>query len=208
MDTLASLYRLKDGSVGKPTQYLGANIGKYQLPDGRECWSMSGRDYVRNAIKTLQATLEKEGMKLRSKADRPMPQGYRPEVDISDELPPDLVTRYQNLIGILRWACELGRVDILVEVSMLSSHNAMPRVGHLEAIYHIFAYLKNHENSTLVFDHAIPFINDRRFKKVNWKDSYKDAVEAIPPNMPEPHGNKVKMTTFVDTDHAGNLATR
>jgi hypothetical protein len=26
--------------------------------------------------------------------------------------------------------------------------------------------------------------------------------------MPQPHGNKVKMTMFVDSDHAGNLATR
>jgi hypothetical protein len=88
-------------------------------------------------------TLEKEGSKLQSKADHPMPNGYRTEVDASDELPPELVTRYQGLIGVLRWACELGRVD-MVEVLMLSSHNAMPREGHLEAVYHIFAYLKRH----------------------------------------------------------------
>lgn len=108
MDTLVSLYRLKEDSVGEPTRYSGANIGKYQLPDGHECWSMSGHDYVRNAVKTIQVTLEKKGLKLRSKADRPMPQGYRPEVDIFDKLPPDLVTRYQNLIGVLHWACKLG----------------------------------------------------------------------------------------------------
>jgi hypothetical protein len=208
MDAIASLYKLKEGSVGEPTQYLGANVGKYQLPDGRECWSMSGRDYVKNAVKNVETMLEKEGMKLRSKADRPMPSGYRPEVDVSNELAPDLVTRYQGLIGVLRWACELGRIDILVEVSMLSSHNAMPREGHLEAAYHVFAYLKKHENSTLVFDDAIPFIDERRFKDVDWKDFYGDVTEAIPPKMPQPRGNKVKMTTFVDSDHAGNLATR
>ena len=28
---------------------------------------------------------------------------------------------YQELIGVLRWAIELGRVDILLEVSLLSS---------------------------------------------------------------------------------------
>jgi hypothetical protein len=208
MDAIASLYRLKEDSIGEPKMYLGANISKYQLPDGRECWSMTGRDYVKNAVKNVESTLEKEGMKLRSKADRPMPSGYRPEVDVSDELTPDLVTRYQGLIGVLHWACELGRVDILTEVSMLSSHNAMPRVGHLEAVYHIFAYLKKHENSTLVFDDAIPFMDERRFKGVSWKDFYGDVQEAIPPNMPKPRGNKIKMTTFVDSDHAGNLATR
>jgi len=37
---------------------------------------------------------------------------------------------------------------------MLSAHNAMPQEGHLEAIYYIFSYLKGHENSQIVFDHA------------------------------------------------------
>ena len=32
--------------------------------------------------------------------------------------------------------------------------------------------------------------------------------EAIPMKMPKPRGTKVKMTTFVDSDHAGNLAAR
>ena len=30
----------------------------------------------------------------------------------------------------------------------------------------------------------------------------------IRPNMPQPRGNSVKMTAFVDADHAGNLAMR
>jgi hypothetical protein len=91
---------------------------------------------------------------------------------------------------------------------MLSSHNAMPRVGHLQAVYDIFAYLKKHENSTMVFDDAVPFIDQRRFNPVNWSQFYGDVHEAIPPNMPTPRGNSVKMSCFVDADHAGNLATR
>ena len=43
MDALAELYELKAGSVGEPTQYLGANIEKFQLPDGRVVWSLSSR---------------------------------------------------------------------------------------------------------------------------------------------------------------------
>jgi hypothetical protein len=64
MDAIANLFKLKEGSVSEPTQYLGANVGKYQLPDGHECWSMTGRDYVKNALKNVQAILAKEGMKL------------------------------------------------------------------------------------------------------------------------------------------------
>jgi hypothetical protein len=49
---------------------------------------------------------------------------------------------YQELIGELRWAIEIGRVDILHEVSLLSSHQASPRRGHLEQLIHIFSFLK------------------------------------------------------------------
>jgi len=49
----------------------------------------------------------------------------------------------------------------MTEVSMLLAHNAMPREGHLEGIYHVFTYLKGHENSKLVFDPAYPPIDKR-----------------------------------------------
>eukprot|EP00957_Ditylum_brightwellii_P139238 10612265-Ditylum_brightwellii.AAC.1 len=40
MKALLELYELKEGSVREPKQYLGANIKKYQLPDGQESWCM------------------------------------------------------------------------------------------------------------------------------------------------------------------------
>ena len=43
-------------------------------------------------------------------------------------------------------------IDIDVEVSMMSSHLALPREGHMKEIYHIFAYLKAHSNTEMVFD--------------------------------------------------------
>jgi hypothetical protein len=41
MDVISKIYDLKD-TVKPPEQYLGANIGKWQLPNGQEVWSMSG----------------------------------------------------------------------------------------------------------------------------------------------------------------------
>ena len=64
---------------------------------------------------------------------------------------------YQNLIGILRWAMELGRIDIYLEVSLLSAYNAQPRQGHLEQVFHIFTYLKAHNRSTIMFDDSLIF---------------------------------------------------
>ena len=208
IEALGNLYLLRSEACGEPKRYLGANVGKYQLQDGREVWSMSANDYVKNAVKNVEQTLAEEGTKLKGKADRPLPCDYRPEVDVSPLLSDELANRYQNLIGVLRWACELGRIDILLEVSWMSSFNAMPRRGHLEAVYHIFAYLKKHERSTLVFDDSHPVINELIFTQVDWGEFYPGAAEPIPPNMPEPRGNPIKVFSFVDADHAGNLLTR
>jgi hypothetical protein len=42
----------------------------------------------------------------------------------------------------LRWAIELGCVDIAAEVSLLSSHLALPRADHLRQVYHILDILR------------------------------------------------------------------
>jgi len=96
----------------------------------------------------------------------------------------------------------------MTKVLMLLVHNTLPREEHLEAVYHIFSYLKGHENSRLVFDAACPDMYDRRFTAVDWSDFYPDAANKLPPGMPEPRGMPIKISCFVDTDHAGNLATR
>ncbi len=114
------------------------------------------------------------------------------------------------MIGILRWAIELGRLDIFVEVSQLSQHQALPRCGHLEALYHIFAYLKKHENGArIVFDPKTPCIDGRVFNSnADWRDFYGDVCEELPPNITESKGNVVNISCFVDANHAGNVITR
>ena len=37
---------------------------------------------------------------------------------------------YSSVIGILRWAMELGWIDICTEVSMMALFMAAPRTGH------------------------------------------------------------------------------
>ena len=41
-----------------------------------------------------------------------------------------------------------------------------------------------------------------------WREFYPNAEEVLPHDMPEPLGNPVQMTTFVDSDHAGDKVTR
>ena len=212
MDSLSRLYRLKDGSVQIPDRYLGAEILRYQVLDGRTVWAMRGREYLKYSIKIVESDneeiLNKGGLTLKYKT--PMEQNYKPEVDITPLLTPKMITRYQSYIGILRWAIELGRIDIHYEVSRLSSYNAQPREGHYKAILRVFSYLKGHLNSTLVFDdmEIKSEINEIQPDE-DWSDFYPDAMEEkCPPNCPKPRGPTINMTTYTDADHAGNLVTR
>ena len=77
---------------------------------------------------------------------------YRPELESTPLCSDELCTVFQNLIDILRWTCELGRIDILHEVSLLSQYLAAHRYGHLVQAANIFTYLKHHDRSWLLLD--------------------------------------------------------
>ena len=112
------------------------------------------------------------------------------------------------MIGVLQWAVELGRVDILLEVSLLLSHLALPRAGHLQQVYHIFGYLKESPRRRLYFDPDHPTILESQFVNYDWIDFYRDAKEDIPLDMPEPRGKEVAVHCFVDANHASDKTTR
>ena len=126
-------------------------------------------------------------------------------------LSPTDASYYQSLVGMLRWMVELGRVDICLEVSMMSSYLAMPRQGHLNQLYHIFAYLSKHYNAEMVFDPSDPIIKESDFTCKDWTTTEFGHVvgkELLPPNMIEPRGMGFCIRAKVDADHAGDTATR
>jgi hypothetical protein len=137
-----------------------------------------------------------------------MPTSYRPELDLSPELDANNANYFQSVIGVLRWTVELGRVDICAEVSMLSSHLALPRTGHLVGAFHIFAYLEKKHNARMIFDPTHPIVDRSAVPIHEWKDFYGNVQEAIPPNAPDPLGKEVVTRCFVDADHAGDKLSR
>jgi hypothetical protein len=120
----------------------------------------------------------------------------------------DLAHYYQQLIGILCWAVKLGCLDLHLSVALLAQYLAAPREGHLNQVYHCFAYLKAHDQSKIVLDDSRPFVDEAQCVQQDWTEFYRDAQEAIPPNAPEPRGSSVVISCFVDADHAGNRVTR
>ena len=99
-------------------------------------------------------------------------------------------------------------MDIITEVSTLASHMVLPREGHLEAVFHVFAYLKLKHNARMVFDPTYPEIDMNDFKECDWKEFYGDAKEALPTNAPEERGKEVDIRLHVDSSHADDKKTR
>ena len=199
-------FMLKHGSIGPPTQYLGSSIGKYKFADGDECWYMGSDQYVKEAIRNVGNWLEQRGGRLKSKVSAPFPSNYKPELDVSPLCDDEDANYYQQQIGVLKWAVELGRIDIATEVSILSSYMAAPREGHLSAIMHVYSWLKSHDRSKVVLDPS--YVEHVEQPTPEWTGFYADAKEFLPPDMPEPLGKPVQVTGFLDSDHASDQVTR
>ena len=200
-------FKLKDDKIEPPSDYLGAVLGQMDI-GGKTGWYLSSEKYVKSAVENIKQALQKGGQKLPSKCKTPLSSSYQPELDTSPELKESGLQRYQELIGVLRWAVELGRVDILLETSMMSTHLAFPQRGHLEQLYHMFGYLKANPKGKLYLDPQHPQVDERSFQSYDWHDFYRDAEEAVPGDMLPPRGESVSMHYFVDSDHAGNTVTR
>lgn len=203
-------FELKEESIGPPDIYLGGKLRKVQLANGVHAWAFGSSQYVQAAVQNVETYLRDRHLQLPPKALSPLPTGYRPEIDVTLALNTKDAAHYQSLIGILRWIVELGRIDICCEVSLMSSHLALPREGHLLRVYHIFAYLKKHHNAEMVFDPTDPVIDHSLFERRDWTTSEMSQflTEVLPKNLPRPRGMGFTMRAFVDADHATDSMTR
>ena len=84
-----------------------------------------------------------------------------------------------------------------------------PREGHFKAVKIILAHLKTFPKGRIIVDttypdHSIYHIDDHP----NWRDFYPDSEEEIPNDLPMSRGSKVRMTVYVEANHAHDLVTK
>jgi hypothetical protein len=96
------------------------------LANGVKAWAFGSSQYVKSAVNNVVDHLNKKGKKLPYTAPNPLSTGYCLEIDVTPELGEADALYYHSLIGVLHWIVELGQVNIDVEVSMMSSHLALP----------------------------------------------------------------------------------
>ena len=180
---------MKAGSIGDPDIYLGAKVKQMKMNKGVTAWAISPSKYVDEAVNNCEKWIWENPpeQKHSSRATNPFPTDYDPDLDTTNELDEDQATYYQSQIGILHWTVELG---------------------HLQTVFHIYAYLKKRHNSRLALDPSHPEIDMRVFHQADWTDFYGGVKEAIPDNAPEPRGNPIILRALVDSDHANDKVRR
>jgi len=155
LDNMNKYFLLKIDSIKEPSRYLGATISKHLMDgDSHYTWAIGSKEYLIESLRVVKQRIVPLNLTLKSKVTSALPSGYKPELDASDYLDDDDTILYMQLIGILRWLVELGRIDICVEVSRMSSYNCMPRITHLHAVLHIFSYLQGNLDWKLGMDSA------------------------------------------------------
>ena len=165
LDKLDKYFKMKVNSRSIPKSYLGGQMNAVILLNNVQAWSFNSGKYVQEAISNVEKHIFTEyDTHFPMRVTTSFTSAYRPELDTSRELTDERVLYFMSLIGILRWAVELGRIDITTEVSELSSFLAAPWDGHLNQALYIFVYLKKHHNSGIVFDPTYPDINEDDFK--------------------------------------------
>ena len=87
---------------------------------------MSLEKYVKVAVTNLEEDLDRNGKILPSKCVIPLSRNYSPWREDFPELMADGVQKYQELIDQIRWAVEIGRLDILLETLLFSSYLEIP----------------------------------------------------------------------------------
>ena len=132
----------------------------------------------------------------------PLEGGYHPEVDRTDLLVGDEISRLRLLIDCYNWTVTLGRCDVNFAVSMMGRFNAAPRKGHVDAMLRVFGYLKHHMKRQIIFDVSHFDHSEADIEDQNWGELYPGVEEELPPIMPEAKGKPVKISTFFDADHA------
>jgi hypothetical protein len=200
-DLLQSKYGYKLAGVGEPSYHLGGNFERDC--DGTLAWGAQA--YIKKILANYVQLFSIPPKEYSS----PIEEGDHPELDLTIELDPDGIRLYQSLIGSLQWAVTLGRFDILIGVTTMSSFRVAPRQGHLDRLKRMYGYLKRHPDGAIRFRTGIPDHETRDTPVTfDWSHSvYGDFQEELPPDMPTPRGKPFRTTTYEDANLMHCLVT-
>ena len=103
----------------------------------------------------------------------------------------------------------MGRFDVNYATMSLARFNMAPREGHFKEAVRILGFLKAFSKGRILLDTSFPDHSKYETElEKNWQEFYPDAEEDISHDMLKPKGRKVRITVYVDADHAHDQVTR
>ena len=114
---IRAVFKLKGDKAKVPEMHLCAGVANAVTASGTKCWALLSDKYIRTSVANVDDDLACKKHKFMTKFHTPFVSGYHPAKDTSRELDSEGTRYYQELIGVLQWAIELGRVDMLLDVN-------------------------------------------------------------------------------------------
>ena len=91
------------------------------------------------------------------------------------------------------------------------SHIKIPREDHLNQVFHMFLYLRLHNNTKMVLYISDPVIDESKYEIKYWNYSefgHIQGKDKFPLNMIELQGRGFVMRANVNIDHASDIVTK
>ena len=201
IDVLEQKHKFKTKGSGPISFHLGMDF--YRDDDNTLC--ISPVKYIDKLIKNYEKLF---GEKPKQNCLSPLDKGDHPELDNSDLLDGKGIALYQSLIGALQWVVTIGRFDVITAVMTLSGFRVAPRKGHLERIKRIYGYLSKMRHATIRVRTEEPDYSDLPDPAYDWSKSvYGEIKEMLPTDAPEPLGNYVTLSHYVDANLMHDIIT-
>jgi Reverse transcriptase (RNA-dependent DNA polymerase) len=201
MDTLENKYKFKLKGTGPITFHLGMDFTRDD--DGILC--ISPAKYIDKLIMNYEKLF---GQKPSTSVTSPLEKGDHPELDDSELCDTGQIELYQSMIGSLQWIVTIGRFDIHTAVMTMSGFRMAPRIGHLKRLRRIYGYLAKMRHASIRVRTQEPDYSDIPDEVYDWTYSvYGNVQEYLPADAPEPLGNHVTTTHYVDANLMHDITT-
>ena len=142
--------------MGPLSYYLGVHYEWSYTTDGRLTVHMSQEGYIHKLLEQLAMS----GSDNHHPVDSPYRSGYPIDRVPHDGLPPEskpqLVQKYQSVVGGLLWLSLSTRLDITAAVSLLTGYSHNPSQGHLDSAHHVAKYLKGTPDWGIRYTQPLP----------------------------------------------------
>ena len=112
------------------------------------------------------------------------------------------------MIQQLQWEVTLGRFDILAHVMSMSWFRVAPKIGHVERMKRLCGYLSKTKQYAIRYRAELPDYSHLPVQQFDWeRPVYGKEVEGISKYAPDPLGNEVVTTTFLDANLMHDVLT-